>query len=302
MTMNKQKKAYFLAITSVLFWSTMGTVFKLSLNYLSPSILLLYSTFIALTFLITSVLLKKKIKLLCNLRARYILNSALMGFFNPFLYYMVLFKAYSLIQAQEAVTLNYLWPVMLVLFSMLFLKQPVKFISIIAILVSFFGTFIIASHGNILNFRFTNAMGVALASGSSLIWATFWILNLKDEREEESKMLLNFVFGFLYTLIWNLLNRNISFILSPGMIGALLIGIFEMGLTFVLWLTALKLSTTTVRISNLVFLSPFISLCLIGLFVGEKIYIYTIVGLIFIVSGIFLQNLPNLRKQKEDLM
>ena len=34
-----------------------------------------------------------------------------MGLFNPFLYYLVLFKAYDLLEAQEAGTLNYIWPI-----------------------------------------------------------------------------------------------------------------------------------------------------------------------------------------------
>ena len=32
------------------------------------------------------------------------------GFLNPFLYYIILFKAYSLLPAQEALSLNYTWP------------------------------------------------------------------------------------------------------------------------------------------------------------------------------------------------
>jgi len=64
-----------------------------------------------------------------------------------------------------------------------------------------------------------------------------------------------------------------------------------MGLTYILWLKALKYTITTAKISNLVFLSPFISLIFISLIVGETILISTITGLVFIVSGILMQRL-----------
>jgi drug/metabolite transporter (DMT)-like permease len=71
-----------------------------------------------------------------------------------------------------------------------------------------------------------------------------------------------------------------------------------MGLTFVLWLTALKLSSTTARISNLVFFSPFISLILVSVFVGENILPATVIGLIIIISGVILQQYSAYRSRR----
>ncbi len=74
-----------------------------------------------------------------------------------------------------------------------------------------------------------------------------------------------------------------------GIIGAVYVGIFEMGITFVLWLKALKLSSNTAKISNLIFISPFFSLIFISIFVGETIHGYTLVGLAFILIGLAIQ-------------
>jgi drug/metabolite transporter (DMT)-like permease len=62
-----------------------------------------------------------------------------------------------------------------------------------------------------------------------------------------------------------------------------------MCINFILWLMALKLSSTTAKVSNLIYLSPFISLILIHFFVGEVILLSTIIGLLFIVGGIIIQ-------------
>ena len=71
--------------------------------------------------------------------------------------------------------------------------------------------------------------------------------------------------------------------------GVLYIGIFEMGVAYVLWLKGLQLSSTTAKVSNLLFLAPFISLLLINLIVGEKILWTTFAGLGFVTPGIILQ-------------
>ena len=296
--MHNQPKAYTLALISIAFWSTMGTAFKLTLNYLNPQMLLLLATFTAFIFLGSVIIIKRKIDILKQITTRQGLNSALMGLFNPFLYYLVLFGAYNRIPAQEGVALNYIWPVMLVIFSIIFLKQHIKIISILAIIISFSGTIVIALHGNFTDFQFSNTTGVLMAVGSALFWASFWIINMKDPREALVKMFINFAFGAAYILAWNIFNHNLTMPAFAGIAGAVYIGIFEMGLTFVLWLTALNLSTHTARISNLVFISPFISLIMVSVFVGEKILPSTVIGLAIIVSGIVIQQYSQWRDKK----
>jgi len=67
-----------------------------------------------------------------------------------------------------------------------------------------------------------------------------------------------------------------------------------MGFTFVLWLTAMKLTTSTARIANLIFLSPLLSLVLIHFVVGEPVLPSTLAGLALILGGLLLQKLPSL--------
>jgi len=275
----------------------MGTAFKLTLNYLNPGMLLLIATFTAFLFLGIVVIIKGKLSILKKLTSKQALNSALMGLFNPFLYYLVLFEAYNRIPAQEGVALNYIWPVVLVIFSIIFLKQHITLMSVLAIVISFLGTVLIAMHGNFAEFRFSNTTGVILAIGSAFFWASFWIINMKDPREAIVKMFVNFAFGAVYILCWNIYKNNIILPPFQGVAGAIYIGVFEMGLTFVLWLTALKLSTHTARVSNLVFISPFISLILVSFFVGEKILLSTVAGLALIVLGIVIQQYSQWREK-----
>lgn len=294
--MEKQKKAYLYAAVAVLFWSTIAAAFKISLPYYSDVLdlhilhLLFYSSLVSTIALFLHLLFLKKLNLLKAFSKTDYLRSAMLGFLNPFLYYFVLLNAYSILSAQEAMTINWLWPMALVLLSIPLLRQKIKLKSILTTAISFFGVYIIATRGNILGFKFTNPVGVLLALGSTLIWALFWIYNAKDKHDEAVRLFLNFIFGsifiFLSILLWA---KKIEIPDFKGILGAVYIGLFEMGITFLLWLKALKLSKTTAHVANLVYLAPFFSLVLISFVVGEKILLSTITGLIFIVGGIILQ-------------
>ncbi len=119
---------------------------------------------------------------------------------------------------------------------------------------------------------------------------------MKDSREETGKIFLNLVFGFVYILTYSLFtSEQISFPTGYALIGSIYIGIFEMSLTFVIWLLALTNSENTAKVSNLIYLSPFIALFFIRFTVGEEIHFSTFIGLIFIVGGILLQQFTRKR-------
>lgn len=284
-----QKKAYAYAIIVVLIWSTVASAFKISLRYLNYLQLLFYASLISLLILFIILIFQNKLSLLKTYSKKDYLHSAMLGLLNPFLYYIVLFKAYSLLPAQQAVSLNYTWAIQIVLLSVPLLKQKIGFKSVLAIIISYAGVLIISTQGNILALRVTNLYGVLLALGSAVIWALFWIYNIKDKRDEVVKLFLNFLFGFIFILIAIVFSKRLIIPKIPGFTSAVYIGLFEMGITFVLWLKALKLSKTTAQVSNLIYLTPFLSLLIINIMIGEKILISTIIGLILIVMGIIMQ-------------
>lgn len=297
--MTKQNTAYIYAIAAVLCWSTIASAFKVTLKYLDFIQLLFFSSLFSCVVLFIILAYQNKLHLVITTSRRDILNSAILGFLNPFLYYLVLLKAYTLLKAQEAGTLNYIWPITLVLLSIPLLKQRIKWVSVVAIFISFFGIIIISTEGKLMSLEFREPLGVILAVSSSIFWALYWIYSVKDKRDEVVKLLLNFLFGTIYILIVVIFFSDFRLSMK-GLAGALYIGLFEMGLTFFLWLKALKLSVNTAKVSNLVYLSPFISLIIIRNVIGEKILFSTIVGLGFIVAGIIIQKISSNEKELQE--
>jgi len=289
--MAKERKAYFCAIVAVLLWSTVASAFKISLRYLDVLSLLFYAAITSSIILFCFLLFFKKLNLLRVLSRKDYLHSALLALLNPFLYYLVLFKAYSILPAQQALTLNFTWPIMLVLLSIPLLGQKIKLRSVLAIIISFFGVLLIATQGDIFGLRFTSVTGVSLAVASSLIWALFWIYTVKDRVDEIVRLFLNFTFGSCFIFLAMLLFSKPQLPSFNAIPGAIYIGLFEMGITFLVWLKALKLSKTTAYVANLIYLTPFLSIVVIHFVIGEKILLSTVIGLILIVTGIILHKL-----------
>ncbi len=276
---------------AILCWSTVATAFKIALSGMDFLHLLLYSSATAILFLGILQSLKGQLKKNFKITGREYLQSAILGFLNPFLYYLVLLKAYSILPAQFALSLNYIWPVSLVLLSIPLLKQKIGIKNILCILLSFSGVIIIANKGSFSSLQMPNTFGVILALSSSVFWALYWIYNVRDKRESNSKLLLNFLFGFLYILTSILLFSDFNLPEKKHLLAAIYIGIVECGIAYVLWLNAMKLSSSTDKIGNLVFLSPFVSLIFINLFLEESIYLSTLAGLALIIAGIILQKI-----------
>lgn len=294
--MDRQKKAYTFALLAMLCWSTVATAFKISLRYMDYLNLLLYSSLISALVLLIIISIQGKFKEIFSIPKKELTFLALLGALNPFLYYLVLFKAYSLLKAQEALTLNYTWAIMVVVLSFFILKQKIKFVNIFGIFLGFCGVFIIASKGHLYDMQFSNTFGVALALGSSIIWAFFWILNIKIKRDELIKLFINFGSGFIFTLISCIILGDIKILPAEGMFGAVYVGLFEMGITFIFWLMALKYSKTTAQVSSIIYLSPFLSLIFINLILGEKILYATFIGLCLIIIGIVIQSINQVDK------
>jgi drug/metabolite transporter (DMT)-like permease len=277
------------ALLTILCWATVASAFKLSLQYLDYLHLLFYSSLTSSLILFLVLVVEHKFPLLSTYSRRDYLRSALLGFLNPYLYYMILFNAYLLLPAQEAQPINQLWAIVLSLLSVRLLKQQFKLSNFVALFISLSGVLVISTQGNVVGLGFSNPLGVILALSTTIIWALFWIYNLNDARDETVKLFLNFIFGSLYTFLSLLFTSTIVPVNLQGLLGAVYVGLFEMGLPFLFWLKALRYSTTTVQVSTLVYLVPFLSLLVIHFTIGEPILPSTLLGLLLIIAGILVQ-------------
>ena len=286
-----QQTALFYGLATVLCWSTVATAFKLSLRHISPIQLVLVACVSSSVFLMTVLIIQQRLPELRSQSRRVYLTSFLFSLLNPTLYYILLFLAYDLLPAQEAQAINYSWAIVMTLLAVPLLGQKLHWFDLTAAAICYFGVCIIATGGELRSLSFSNFNGVVLAILSTIVWSLYWILNKKNKREPILALCLNFLFAIPIILLVAAIKNDlqINTLNWQGLAGGIYVGIFEMGLAFMLWLNAMKYAENTAQLANLIFLSPFLSLLFIWLILEERISTSTLIGLVLIIIGLLTQ-------------
>jgi drug/metabolite transporter (DMT)-like permease len=289
--MRSTDKAYLYAGLAVLFWSTVATAFKIALRGLDFIQLIFFASAVTVVILMILILAQGKFMHLFSLSRKNVIFSLILGAVNPAAYYIVLFKAYSLLPAQVAQPVNMVWPVVLTFLSVPLLGQKIGRLSIAGLLISFTGVVFISLQGGAEGFRQTSITGVLLALGSSFLWAFFWILNVRNRGDALINLFLNFFSGLIILTVVMILFSDFRVIWDISLFAAIYVGIFETGITYIFWMKAMQYSSNNARTGTLIYLTPFISLIFIRFILKETLYLTTFTGLIFIVAGILVQRL-----------
>lgn len=285
--MHDERKALSFAVVAVLMWSTVATGFKLGLAVMTPVQLLFagasFSTVVFVAAAISSGWPRRHLDLK---------EAALFGLLNPVFYYLVLFEAYDRLPAQIAQPLNYTWAIMLAILAIPVLGQRLTARTSAGIVVGYLGVVVLLSQGRFDAPPDLDPLGVLLALASTVLWAGYWLFNARSVTEPAALMATSFLLALPVLGAICVIGPGLPAPTLDTLIYGAWVGFVEMGITFLLWQRALRLSRHAARIGQLIFLSPFISLVLIGAVLGETIHVTSWIGLGIIVVGLLVTGRP----------
>lgn len=279
-----ERSALAYALAAVAAWSTVATAFKLGLAVLTPLQLLTLGTLISAVLFATLATARR-----CwHPSWRTVGYAAAFGLVNPFLYYLVLFEAYDRLPAQIAQPLNYTWAIALALLAVPVLGQPLTRGLATGIGVGYLGVLLLLTQGRFDAWPSLDWPGVGLALGSTLLWAGYWLANARVDIAPVTLMAWSFLLASPLVLAACLAGPGWPVLTGERLAYGAWVGLIEMGITFLLWQQAMRRTRQAGRIGQLIFLSPFLSLVLIGTVVGESIHWTSAAGLGVIVLGLWL--------------
>ena len=285
--MTKETKAVVYAAIAVLSWSTVATAFKMALKYLSHDEMLTVACVASLLVFTVLLTVQRKWGDLARLSAKEWGRMALLGLLNPVAYYLVLFKAYDLLTAQVAQPIHYAWPIVLLVLLALFGGQPIPRKKYIGMFLSLGGVALISLGGGGLTGSSLSVAGLLLAALSALLWALYWMVNKRVVAKMDSSLVL--WVSFLVSSVVMLLMtapRLAQHITLQGALASGYVGWFEMGIPFICFGAAMRMTSNPALINQLCYLSPFLSLFFIATILGETILLTTYIGLALIVGGL----------------
>ena len=284
--MTRDGQAMLYGLGAVALWSTVATAFKVALGYMSPLELMWLASLVSwalIGFLVVRQGLSGQ-----ALRHGW-RTAAWAGLMNPVAYYLMLFGAYDRLPGQEAMALNYTWALAMAFLAVPILGQRLTRIDVLAGLIAYAGVWVIATRGAVFAVAFADPLGVGMALASTLIWALYWLLNARDHRPPLVAQWQNFSVGVPVLTVLLLVGPGFQWHGWEGLAAGVYVGLFEMGIAFVLWQLAVHQVSRTAKVSNLIFLSPPVSLLLLYLVVGEPLLASTLIGLVLILGGLGLQ-------------
>ncbi len=286
--MNKTKiRVYVYVVLCIVSWALIPVCSKKVLIGMNNFSMLLFSNFISSLTLGFYITLKKKWSVLRLYSPADYLYMAFLGVLGSFVYYVLLYGAFGIAKAQEVFVINYLWPVLIVIFAVFILKEPLTLLKIISFLLSFIGVVVIVTKGNITSIVFSNLKGDLLAFFGAVSFALFSVLGKNAKYDETVAVFIYFLSSFAASLLFIPFStiRHLDFSIVFWLV---INGVFANGISYIFWFYALKKGNIHI-VSNAVYMTPFVGLLFISLFLKEKIYSYSIVALVFIISGILLQ-------------
>ena len=171
--MQQSVKGNIFGILAILLWSTLASA-TVSAGKIPPFQLVSMSFFIA--FFIGLFLWKKEKKgILSQLKLP--LKNWLIGIVGLFGYHFFYFLALRNAPALEANLINYLWPLLIVLFSAFLPGIKLRWFHVVGVLFGLFGVVVLVSFGKGLSFDTEYIKGYFYAFVCALSWSSYSVLS-----------------------------------------------------------------------------------------------------------------------------
>jgi drug/metabolite transporter (DMT)-like permease len=287
------KKSFVYAGIAIFFWSTIATVSKLLLGAMGSMQVLAISSLFAFLFLLILNLAKGNLKEMKALRFKDYAILLGLGVLGIFLYNLFLYLGMERMNGGTAFIINYLWPLMILLFACFILKEKFNLRKLFATLLSFGGVILITA-GELSGGG--NLIGALCCVGAAVVYGLFSVLNKKCNYNNYLAMMIYYFFAFLLGTAYLLISGGQLLPTLAQVPGLLWSGIFTYAIAYTFWALALA-EGETAKISNLAYITPFLSLVWTTLILKEPFDPFALIGLLLIVGGILIQNIK-LKKAK----
>lgn len=277
------------ALLCVLLWSLIPVVSRFGQVKLDNFQFLFWSNVLSLIVVSLAALYSKKLRAIKKISREKIIQLVLLGTIGCAFYYLCLYYGYANAKGIEVLIIQYSWPFLTIILSILLLKERFTFISFFSALLGFLGIGIVLTKGNLSNVYFSNILTNSLVFIGAFSFALFSVLSKKIQEEEYTTTVLYFLGGVLLSTISMLSISSFTFPSTGELIPVIINGAFINGVSYIFWLKSLSLIPASTA-AILVFLTPVISTFLIVLIFKEPFLESYGIGLVMVLAAGFLAN------------
>jgi drug/metabolite transporter (DMT)-like permease len=290
---NNQRSAVVKALLAVVIWGASFVATKIAVKEISPDLVVFLRFGMGVIILGALVWQRKQLKLPEKKDWGYLMLLGFLGItFHQWL------QSTGLVTAQ-AVTTGWILasiPVFMVVLSWIFLKEKLTWLQIAGICLAAFGVLLIITKGalgSLFSSHF-GTIGDLLILISAPNWAVFSILSKRglDKYPAGQMMFYIMVFGWIFSSLL-LINTGdmdqIHNISISGWLAISFLGIFCSGVAYIFWFDALQTLTVS-ETGVFLYLEPVVTVFVASLFLGEKLFLASLLGGLIILLGVWMVN------------
>jgi len=284
--MSFKNSAIFLALSCVLAWSFIPLVSKIGQIHIDSLQFLFWTN--VLSTIAVALTVKNFLNKIKTVTIKYIIQSALLGFLGCFFYYLCLYYGYSKGNSTEVLVVQYLWPALLPLFALIFLKEKLNRYKIVSVIFGFLAALIVFTKGDIFSIDFSNISVLLIVFIGAISFALFSIFSKLQNGDINFNIFLYFFWATIFSLITLIFWSSFEIPDLESSVVIFINGVFVNGLSYILWIYALSKADAS-KIAPLVYISPVLSVIWIALMFGEKITLINIVSIFLVIlSGLLV--------------
>lgn len=287
--MSARAQSYLHLALCILLWASIPLASKKILAALTNLQMLFWSTIFSVIMLGALVFGQGKHRTFAGYGLQDYAHLAWLGFLGAFLYYVLLYGAFARTSAAEGFILAYTWPILLALLAIPFLSERMTPTRLLAVVISFAGVVVIVTQGRLVALNFTSLPGNLLALSGALVFALFSVQGKRGSYDLTIAAFVYFVTALVCSAIAVALTGGMSLPSGPVWGWLLYNGLLVNGISYLFWFQALKNGDTFV-ISNMLYLTPALSLVYVRLLLNEPVHPSAMLGLLLIVGGILFQS------------
>ena len=283
----RRNRPYLLMGILMVFWGSYAAVSKLALTRMDLPRTLFWFFGLAWAAMAIWLLCKGKLPALRALGLRGWLRRAPAAL-AQWLYYLLYGLAMLRIPTAEAATLNYLFPVFLVVLAIPLKKEPLNGHKAMAIGLGLLGALLIITGGS-AGLSFTNLIGDLLAVGAAVCWALFSILGSRNTGERGMDSFVDTTIALALSALLLPLSGGC---MPPDMDALLSVGwmtVSNLLMTYLLWFRVLRIASAA-QAASLAYFTPFVTLIFIAVLLGEPIAPRQLAGLAVLTLGVLQQS------------
>lgn len=279
---------YLYALLCIFLWSLIPVVSRFGQSEMDNFQFLFWSNLLSLAVVTTCFFFTKSKKPIYKITIKNFFYTSFLGSLGCAFYYLCLYYGYAQSSGIEVLVVQYLWPVFIVLLSIILLKERLKISSILAIILGFLGILIVLTKGNISTVSFSNFSTVLIVALGSFSFALFSVLSKKlNSPNPYLTTVIFFIGGLSLAAFAMVLFSEFKLPSKSELLPVIVNGALINGISYIFWLEALnKIKASTA--ATLVFITPVLSSIYIVILFNEPFYTSYLFGLALVICSGYL--------------